>query len=331
MRKKPGQEPVKEQILRILKEQQPDFVSGELLCKNLGVSRTAIWKHIQTLRAEGYAITSRSRAGYRLLRVPDRLYPQEIVSGLKTEFFGRRVFYFQQVPSTNKLAQELAGSGAPDGSLVVAEEQTGGRGRLGRGWFSPFGQGIWCSLILYPPVRPADAPPLTMLTAVAVARAVTLVAGVRPGVKWPNDLLLDGKKFCGILTEMSAEVERINYLVIGTGINVNGEDFPAEIRDVATSLKIYTGRVFSRVKLLQAFLQEMEQLYRIWLQEGFLPILELWKQLCVTLHCPVRVSSIKESAEGWAEDVDNEGNLIVRLADGSIKRFVAGEVSLRTS
>ncbi|MBC7324571.1 MAG: biotin--[acetyl-CoA-carboxylase] ligase, partial [Moorella sp. (in: Bacteria)] len=181
---------MKEQILRLLKESQPEFVSGEVLCKELGVSRTAVWKHIQALRAEGYDILSQPNAGYRLVGVPDRLYPQEILSGLKTEFIGRHIFYYPQAPSTNILARDLALSGAPDGALVVAEEQTGGRGRLGRGWFSPCGKGVWCSLILYPSVNPAAAPPLTMLTAVAVARAVQQAAGLVPGIKWPNDLLL---------------------------------------------------------------------------------------------------------------------------------------------
>jgi BirA family biotin operon repressor/biotin-[acetyl-CoA-carboxylase] ligase len=320
---------MQEQVLRLFKEHQPEFVSGELISKNLGVSRTAIWKHVQALRAMGYDIASQPHAGYRLISVPDRLYPQEIFSGLQTEFIGRRIFYFAQVSSTNKLAQELAGEGAPDGSLVIAEEQTGGKGRLSRGWFSPFGQGIWCSLILYPPVQPVDAPPLTMLAGVAVARAGRRVAGIKAGIKWPNDLLLGDKKFCGILTEMSAEMERINYLIIGTGINVNIDNFPGEIQNMATSLKAYTGRVISRVKLLQVFLQEMEQLYRIWLKEGFSPVLKLWKELSVTLHCPVKVSSGKENVEGWAEDVDEGGNLILRLADGSRKRFVNGEVSLR--
>ena len=317
--------------MQLLKGQQPEFVSGELICKNFGVSRTAVWKHVQTLRTEGYEIMSRPRAGYRLASVPDRLYPQEILSGLKTEFMGRRIYYFAQVPSTNAVARELVPAGAPDGALAVAEEQTGGRGRLGRGWFSPPGKGVWCSLILYPPVNPAAAPPLTMLTAVAVARAVRRVAGLTPGIKWPNDLLLGGKKFCGILTEMSAEMERINYIIIGAGINVNlnQEDFPGEIANVATSLKAYAGRTVSRVELLQAYLQEMEVLYRIWLKEGFAPVLKLWKELCVTLQRPVRVSGLKESVEGWAEDVDEEGSLILRLADQTIRRLTAGEVSLR--
>jgi len=321
---------MKEQILYLLKEYRPEYVSGEFICKNLGVSRTAIWKHIQTLRNEGYEILSQPHSGYRLLNVPDRLFAQEILYGLQTRFIGRNIFYYpQSLCSTNELAAQLAGKGAPDGSLVVTEEQTGGRGRLGRSWFSPFGKGIFFSMILYPPVNPVDAPPVTMLVAVAVARAVQEVVGVKPGIKWPNDLLLEGKKFCGILTEMNAEIERIKYLIIGTGINANMDDFPSEIRDIAVSLKEYTGRPVSRVKLLQVFLKEMEHLYCLWLQEGFSPVLGLWKGYCVTLNCPVKVSSLKESIEGWAHDVDEKGSLILRLADGSLKSFTAGEVSLR--
>lgn len=320
---------MKEKILHLLKENRPGFTSGGLLCKNLGVSRTTVWKYVQVLRAEGYVIEAQTRAGYKLVRVPDRLYPQEVLPALNTKFIGRHIYYFAQVPSTNELAQELARQGVPDGSLVLTEEQTGGKGRLGRGWFSPFAQGIWCTVILYPPVDPADAPPLTMLTAVGVARAVRRVTGIQVGIKWPNDLLLEGKKICGILTEMSAEMEQVKYLVIGTGINVNVESFPAEIQNTATSLKMHTGRAIDRAKLLRAFLEELEELYEQWLKEGFQPILKLWKLLSVTLHCPVRISSLRESTEGWAEDVDEQGNLILRLEDGSKKRFMAGEVLLR--
>jgi len=320
---------MKEQVLYLLKKFYPEFVSGELICRNLGISRTAIWKHVQTLRAKGYGIAALPHVGYQLLKAPDRLYPEEINYGLKTDFVGRQVYYYERTASTNEIAGDLAGRGSPDGSLVVAEEQTGGRGRLGRGWFSPYGKGIWCSVILYPPVNPVDAPPLTMLSAVAVARAIQGVAGIKAGIKWPNDLLLKGKKVCGILAEMNAEMERVNYLVIGMGINVNVEDFPEEIRDVATSLKIYSGQSVSRVKLLQVVLKEIEQFYKVWLKHGFAPIREAWKEMCVMLHRRVGVSGMKDVVEGWAEDVDENGNLVLRLADGSLRRLVAGEVSLR--
>ncbi|NHM28723.1 biotin--[acetyl-CoA-carboxylase] ligase [Desulfofundulus sp. TPOSR] len=322
---------LKEQVLEMLVKGYPDFVSGEAICQSLGVSRTAVWKHIQALRGAGYDIEAVPHAGYRLVNIPDRLYPAEITRGLQTAFLGRNVYHYDQVESTNRTARELAARGVPDGTLVVAEEQTGGRGRMGRGWFSPHSRGIWCSVILHPAVNPMDAPPLTMLAAVAVARALRRAAGVEAGIKWPNDLLVGEKKICGILTELSAEMERINYLIIGMGINVNIDrhEFPPELREIATSVQIETGRRVSRVHLLQNLLAELEYWYRIWEKEGFAPVLACWKELNVTLHRPVRVFTQRETWEGWAEDVDADGSLVLRLPGGEYKRVVSGEVSLR--
>lgn len=322
----------KADVLALLKENEPGFVSGEEICKKLGVSRTAVWKHIRTLREEGYGIDAVPRSGYRLLAVPDRLYAQEVIKGLDTEFMGRAVYYYASLDSTNREARALASAGAPGGSLVVAEEQAGGRGRLGRGWFSPRYMGIWCSLVLRPDIEPGKAPPVTMLTAVAVSAAVEKVTGVRPGIKWPNDLLAGGRKLCGILTEMDAEMEKVNFLVVGIGLNVNipPDAFPEELRATATSLYQVKGGRVSRQDLLKQLLREFENCYRNWLESGFGPVLEEWKRRCVTLNCPVRVSTPRESWDGWAEDVDDAGALILRMPGGSRQRFMAGEVSLRT-
>lgn len=322
---------MKARVLRLLKESYPEYVSGEMVCKSLGVSRTAVWKYIQGLRADGYDIEAQPHSGYRLRSVPDRLYPNEISAGLTTSLIGREIYYFDSVDSTNRKAKELAAGGAPDGAVVVAEEQVGGKGRLGRGWFSPHGQGVWCSVILRPEVLPVDAPPLTMLAAVAVARAIKTTTGIEAGIKWPNDLLISGKKICGILTELNAEMEKINYLVLGMGLNANIEpqDIPEELKDVATSLKIETGQSVSRINIIRSLLMELEELYMLWLREGFAPVLAQWKQMCVTLNCPVRVSTVRDSWEGWTEDVDETGALILRLPDGTLQRLVAGEISLR--
>lgn len=322
---------MKNYVLGLLRENYPNFISGEEVCRSLGVSRTAVWKHIQSLRAEGYEIDSQTHSGYRLVAVPDRLYPQEIDFGLETEFLGRNVSYFDKTGSTNREAKELAGKGAPEGTLVVTEEQTGGRGRLGRGWFTPYALGIWCSLILRPEVHPTEAPPVTMLAAVALARAIKDSTGIAVGIKWPNDLLVQGKKICGILTEMNAEMDRVNYLVVGMGINVNIVEFPEELKEIATSLKIEAGTHLSRRLLLQKLLLQFENLYKLWLIEGFKPVLKDWKEKCVTLNCPVRVTSARESWEGWAEDVDDTGALLLRLPDGSLRQVLAGDVSLRTT
>lgn len=321
----------KVEVLNLLKQNGPGFVSGEEICRGLGVSRTAVWKHMRALKEEGYGIEAVPRSGYRLVGIPDRLYAQEIVTGLDTDFIGRTVYYYDRIGTTNREARALASRGAPDGALVVAEEQTGGRGRQGKGWFSPRGMGIWCSLVLRPDISPGEAPPVTMLAAVAVAAAVEKVAGLRPGIKWPNDVLLDGKKLCGILTEMDAEMEKVNFLVLGMGINVNTppEDFPEELRDIATSIRSSAKGPVSRKQLLRQILSEFERLYRVWLGNGFGQVLEEWKKRCVTLNCPVRISGPRESWEGWAEDVDSSGALILRMADGSRQSFMAGEVSLR--
>ncbi|WP_027718393.1 biotin--[acetyl-CoA-carboxylase] ligase [Desulfovirgula thermocuniculi] len=322
---------MRDKILELLKQGQPEYVSGEAICQRLGVSRTAVWKHIQSLRSMGYEIEAVTNAGYRLIGVPDRLYPAEIGWGLKTSFMGRHVHYCERLDSTNRLARELAARGVPEGTLVVAEEQTGGRGRLGRGWFSPYAKGIWCSLILRPSLSPLDAPPLTMLAAVAVAEALQRAAGLKPGIKWPNDLLAGGRKLCGILTELDAEVEKVNHLIVGIGVNVNiapGE-FPPDLAETATSVLAVTGRRASRVRLLQEMLAALEYWYLRWQKEGFSPVLSRWKEYSVTLGRAVLVTSHRESYEGWAEDVDESGSLILRLPGGQRQKICSGEVSLR--
>ncbi|MDD4334314.1 MAG: biotin--[acetyl-CoA-carboxylase] ligase [Desulfotomaculaceae bacterium] len=324
---------LKETILRLLKERSPEYVSGEEICKCLNVTRTAIWKHMQTLRECGYEIEAKPRVGYALTCIPDRLYPEEILDGLSTRFLGRKIYYFDTLSTTNDKAKELARLGAPEGTLVVTEEQAGGKGRLGRRWFTPKYKGILFSLILCPPVMPPEANQATMLAAVAVASAIKKETGIKAGIKWPNDLLVESKKICGILTELSAEMERINYLVAGIGINVNQDviDFPEELRESAASLKNELKRKIDRVKLIQTTLAEFERWYGIWLEQGFAPVLARWKELSVSLNCPVRISTLNHSWDGWAEDVDGDGALLLRLPGGELKRVISGEVSLRLS
>lgn len=324
---------MKETILRLLKERSPEYVSGEEICKCLNVTRTAIWKHMQTLRECGYEIEAKPRVGYALTCIPDRLYPEEILDGLSTRFLGRKIYYFDTLSTTNDKAKELARLGAPEGTLVVTEEQAGGKGRLGRRWFTPKYKGILFSLILCPPVMPPEANQATMLAAVAVASAIKKETGIKAGIKWPNDLLVESKKICGILTELSAEMERINYLVAGIGINVNQDviDFPEELRESAASLKNELKRKIDRVKLIQTTLAEFERWYGIWLEQGFAPVLARWKELSVSLNCPVRISTLNHSWDGWAEDVDGDGALLLRLPGGELKRVISGEVSLRLS
>ena len=238
-----------------------DPISGEYLATQLGLSRAAVWKRVHRLKAQGYVIEGSPRRGYRLLAVPDKLLPEEVLQGLKTGVFTGPVHYFETLDSTNDLAKALAVQGAPEGTVVVAEAQTSGRGRLGREWDSPPGVGLYVSLVLRPMLPPMELPQITLTTAVAVVRAVRRVAGLAPGIKWPNDLLLNGKKLGGILTEMETESDRIRHVVVGLGLNVNNPGFPPELAATATSLALEAGRTFSRVNLLQAWLEEFEALY----------------------------------------------------------------------
>lgn len=324
---------MKEAILEVLRRHPGEYLSGEELSRGLGVSRTAIWKHIQALREAGYQIDSQPRRGHCLLAVPDLLYPEEIRAGGRLGLFGREIHYLTEVGSTNETARSLAEEGAPEGTIVLAEIQTGGRGRLGRMWVSPFGKGIWMSLILRPPIAPPAAPHLTLAAAVAVARAVREVTGLPAGIKWPNDLLVNGRKVCGILTEMKAEVDAVHYIVVGIGINVNlrAEDLPPDVRELATSLMMELGAAVPRVRLAREVLSRLSELYSLYLQEGFPPVREAWKEMNITLGKRVKVSSTWDEYHGTAVDIDNEGALLVRGEDGQQRRFYAGDVTLRGS
>ncbi len=228
------------EVLQVLRG-AADAISGERLAAQLGLSRAAVWKRVHRLQARGYVIEGSPRRGYRLLAVPDRLLAEEVLQGLKTRRFTGPVHHFETLDSTNDLAKQLAAQGAPEGAVVVAEAQTGGRGRLGREWNSPPGVGLYVSLVLRPMLPPMELPQITLTTAVAVVRAVRRVAGVAPGIKWPNDLLLDGKKLGGILTEMETESDRIRHVVVGLGLNVNNPEFPPELAATATSLALAAG------------------------------------------------------------------------------------------
>ena len=322
---------MRSRILELLRGAGGGFVSGEEIASRLGVSRTAVWKHIKELRETGYGITSQPRMGYSLMDAPDSLLPDEVRNGLGTRLIGRNMVYFDSIGSTNDEAKKRAAEGAPEGTVLVAEEQGMGKGRLERRFFSPKGKGIWFSVILRPKFLPQEAPKCTLLAAVSVAMAMEKF-GLRAGIKWPNDILYEGKKLVGILTEMSAEMDRINYVVIGTGINVNiaAEEFPDGIREVATSLSIMKGEPLSRVKFFQRVLEAMEELYTMASTQGFAPVMERWKEYSITLGQEVRVIGMGENASfsGIAADIDEDGALLVDTSEGR-RRVLAGDVSIR--
>lgn len=302
-------------------------ISGEKLAAHLGLSRAAVWKRINRLKAQGYAIEGSPRRGYRLLTVPDKLLPEEILQGLQARYLTGPVHHFETLASTNDLAKDLGARGAPEGTVVVAETQTHGRGRLGREWDSPPGVGLYVSVLLRPQLPPEELPQITLTTAVAVVRAVRRVTGLAPGIKWPNDLLLDGKKLGGILTEMESESDVIRHLVVGLGLNVNNPEFPPDLAATATSLALAAGRSFSRVRLLQAWLEEFEALYDRFLRREFPDILEEWKRHTVTLGKRVTVRQGPREIRGEALDVAPDGALLLRQDRGEIVRVTSGEIT----
>jgi len=321
---------MKGEILSAL-EKAEGYVSGEALSRAVGKSRAAVWQWIEELRADGYVIEAAPRRGYRLLSRPDRLYPWEVQSRLSTRVIGRQVAYRERVDSTNDLAKSMAKAGAPEGLVVVAEEQLKGRGRRGRSWASPFGLGIWVSVVLKPSIGPFEAPKAGLLAALAAARAIGEATGLKASVKWPNDVLVEGKKAAGILVEMDAELEVVRSLVIGIGINANLplEAIPEDAREYATSLMEATGRRIDRAGLLAGFLAHLEACYFQWMEEGFAPLLEALREKAAFLGEPVEVIEANRRWTGTAEDIASDGALLVRDEKGETVPVYAGDVSLR--
>jgi len=317
-------------ILELLKQKAGEYISGEDISQTMKVSRTAVWKHIRTLKQDGYAIESHPRLGYALRKNTDRLLPAEIKANLACTVLGQEIYYFNEIDSTNNQAKKLAVDGCPEGTIVVAEAQGDGRGRLSRSWFSPYGKGIFLSVVLRPPFSPMEAAKCTLMAAVAVNRAINDVTGLGCGIKWPNDILCQDRKVVGILTEMSAEIDAINHIVIGIGINVNidQQDFPSDLATTATSLAVACGRPVSRIKLLSIILAELEAVYTEVKKSGFEPVLAAWRAQSLTLGRKVNVHGIDRNFSGEAVDIDDDGALLIKTPQG-IERVMAGDVSIR--
>ncbi|MGI6705046.1 MAG: biotin--[acetyl-CoA-carboxylase] ligase [Clostridia bacterium] len=323
---------MRETILEILIGSKDQYISGEEISSRVGVTRAAVWKTINGLKEDGYIIKASPRKGYCLIEMPDRLEPSIVREGLKTRTLGKHIYYYRQIDSTNKKAKELAIKGKPNGTLIIAEEQTKGRGRLGREWLSPFGTGIWMSILLRPDIHPWDAPRMTLLSAAAVARSIEGVTKLKTGIKWPNDIIVGQKKVCGILTEMNGELDQLHWIVIGIGINVNGEqkDFPEELHGTASSLKIELGRPVDRAMLLRRICTEMESYLDEFLKSrDFSPVIQECRRRSVTIGKMVRVTGSHDDWVGKAEDIDLDGSLLVRRADGTLERVLSGDVSVR--
>ncbi|HDP79385.1 MAG TPA: biotin--[acetyl-CoA-carboxylase] ligase [Spirochaetes bacterium] len=321
----------KTRILSLLKEHADRWLSGEELSDTLGLSRTAVWKYVQTLRGEGYAIESSTKKGYLLTERPDVLSIAEVGDILNTKVFGVAGYhYLQETGSTNHEAAVLADQGAPEGTIVIAERQTRGRGRRERNWYSPAGKNIYFSLILRPSISPAQAPKLTLLAAVAAAETLSVLTGLDVRIKWPNDLLVGDRKIAGILTEMSAGMEAVNHVIMGIGLNINTppESFPDEIRDIATSLRAETGGDFPRALVLGTLLESLELYYHLFLSGGFPNILVRWKELSGIVGKKIQVNGVNSRVAGTVLDVDGDGVLLLKDDEGLVHRIFSGDVIL---
>jgi BirA family biotin operon repressor/biotin-[acetyl-CoA-carboxylase] ligase len=318
----------KDDVLRLLRSSRSGHVSGAALAATMGVSRTAVWKHIKTLEREGYAIEAVPSKGYRLFASPDVIVAGDVKQGLGTKTIGKEILHYAEVISTNTLAMDLARNGAVDGTVVIAETQTGGKGRLGRTWTSPAGN-LYISVILRPAVPITKAPLITLMGAVAVASAIRRQCGVPAGIKWPNDILLSGKKVSGLLTEMSAEPDRIRYIVLGIGVNANMDSgaLQPDVRRMSTTLAAAMRKPVDRTALLRTLLAELDLWHHRFLK-GDADVLAAWNKLNVTLGHRVAVSGGGATLEGLARSVDAEGRLILRLDDGTLRQVAAGDVTI---
>ena len=320
---------MKEEILRLLRSAD-GYISGQELCNRFGVSRTAVWKAINQLKEAGYEIEAQQNKGYRLMAAPDLMTEAEIKSLMHTDWVAKEVLYFDTIDSTNTKAQELAEKGYPSGTLVVADKQDSGKGRRGRSWVSPSGTGIFMTLMIKPDINPNNASMLTLVAALAVAKAITSVTGEEALIKWPNDIVVNGKKVCGILTEMNAQFDYINNIVVGIGINVHNESFPEEISQMASSLMIEAGgKRFHRAQIIAETMSYFEQYYDTFLKtQDLSALVREYDELLVNRNKSVRVLDPKEPFDGKAMGITPKGELIVDTWE-SRKLVSSGEVSVR--
>lgn len=322
---------MKDKIVKKLLASNGEAVSGQQLADEFNVSRTAIWKHMKTLQEEGYSFETIKKKGYVLTGVPNTVTAAQIKAELQTEQFGQDIYYYDVVDSTQNIAHRLAQDGAKHGTVVISEEQTAGKGRLMRPWESTRQKGIWLTVILRPDVPPHRAPQFTLVTAVAVVQALQeLLVQAKPQIKWPNDVLINGKKCTGILTEMQAESDVIQALLIGIGINVSQSeaDFPKELQSIATSLKLEEGIDIDRSKLIATLLHKLEIYTALYVTDGFDQIRKLWETNSCTIGQRLEVTTARETFIGEAIGITNDGVLRVQKDDGEVKEIYTADIKI---
>lgn len=319
----------KETLLKLL--QSTEFVSGEKISKELGCSRTAVWKHIEELRKMGYEVEAIPRKGYRIITSPNTIQPHDIKVHLQTSCIGQQLTYFESVPSTQDIAHRLAQEEAAEGHVVIADEQTRGKGRMGREWHSPLGTSVSMSIILRPKIPPQKAPQLTLLAAVSVVRAIKKTTGLDCEIKWPNDILINGKKVVGILTEMQSEPDYVHSVIIGIGMNINHttEHFPEELQEKATSLMVEAGEEINRAVLLSHLFYELEQFYHDYLQQGFSVIKSVWECYAVSLGKRITARTLHGTLIGVAKGITDEGVLLLEDDIGDIHPIYSADIEIK--
>lgn len=314
---------MEEKILQIFSKYKDTYVSGEDISRDLGVSRASIWKHIEVLRELGYEIEASPHLGYKLIARPDRLIPEELKEGLKTRFIGKKILAYESLDSTNDTAYHLAEKGEKEGTVIIAERQKKGKGRQGRSWASPKG-GVYFSCVLRPDIEPKEVAKITLVSALAVCASIRKTAEVPAMIKWPNDIIINGRKVCGILTEMKAEQDRVDFVILGIGINVctNSNLLPRS----ATSLVKESDSAPSKVALAKNVLENLEHYLAIFKKDGFDKIRDEWRHYSTTLGHHVKINCHDEKIEGQAMDVDEDGALVVRLDSGFHRRIFSGDI-----
>jgi BirA family biotin operon repressor/biotin-[acetyl-CoA-carboxylase] ligase len=319
------------QILAALRAAGDGTVSGADLSQRLGVTRAAIWARVDELRRLGYEIEASPHLGYRLLNTPDVLHADDLLTRLgRTKVVGRDIRVFQETTSTSDVIEKLARDDVKEGAVVFAESQTKGRGRLGRKWLSPSGKGLWFSVLLRPELRPQETTRLTVAAATALRRAIQKETGLQPAIKWPNDILVNGRKVAGILTELSAELDRVKHVIIGIGVdvNLNAGEFPPELRRQATSLKVEAGQAVSRPALATAILRELDADYARLCGGEFGAVADEWEAHCATLGQAVAIRIGARQVRGRAESLGEDGALLLRTEHGRIERITGGDVTV---
>lgn len=317
-------------ILSALRE-NVEGISGAQLAEQLKISRAAIWARIEDLRKAGFEIEASPHFGYKIIGEPDALIADDLLARLgKDKIIGRDIRVFKETTSTNDVIEKLARDGVREGVVVFAESQTRGRGRLGRKWISPARKGLWFSILLRPDLRPQETTQLTVTSAIALRRAIFSETNLQAEIKWPNDLLLDGKKVAGILTELSAEVDRVRHVILGIGIDVNldANEFPSELKKTATSLKIESGGKISRAELATAILRELDEDYSLICAGKFSKIADEWEEHCATIGRNVTVQIGDRKIRGRAESLDDDGALLLRTEHGRLESITGGDVTL---